>query len=90
MAGRGTESLFYHWSLSQITTKKKIVTRSVEWELIAFRVRHSRGEMYSSHGRLRVCLSVCLSVCPSSHSHTTAQTGCNLGMVYGCPLVVQY
>ena len=27
-----------------------------------FGVRHSRGEMYSGHGRL--------SVCPSSHSHT--------------------
>jgi len=26
--------------------------------LITFRVRHSRGEMYSDHGRLCVCLCV--------------------------------
>jgi len=38
--------------------------------VIAFCVRLSRGEMYSGHTRLRVCLSVC----PSPHSHTTAGT----------------
>jgi len=29
---------------------------------VTFRVRHSRSEMYSGHGRLCVCLCVCLSV----------------------------
>jgi len=35
-----------------------------------FRVRRSRGEMYSGLGHLYVCLSVCLSL----HSHTTTRT----------------
>jgi len=34
--------------------------------LITFRLRRSRGEMYSGHGRL--------CVYPSLHSHTTART----------------
>jgi len=38
---------------------------------ITFRVRRSRGEMYTGHGRLCVC--VWLSVCPSPHCHTTAR-----------------
>jgi len=39
-------------------------------EVIIFRVRHGRGEMYIGHVRLCVCLCVCLS----PHSHTTART----------------
>ena len=38
--------------------------------LITSHVRRSRGEMYSCHGRL----CVCVSVCPLPHSHTTART----------------
>ena len=36
--------------------------------IITFCVRRSRGEMYSGHGRLYVCVSVC----PLLHSRTTA------------------
>ena len=44
--------------------------------VISFRVRRSRGEMYSGHGRLCVCVYV--SVCSSPHSHITARTGCKM------------
>jgi len=30
----------------------------LQWVIITFHVRHSRGEMYIDHGHLRVCLSV--------------------------------
>ena len=45
--------------------------------IVKFRVKRSRGEMYTGHGRLCVRVSVCrvcVSVCPSPHSHTTART----------------
>ena len=56
--------------------------------IITFRVKHSRNEMYITHGRL--CVYVCLSVCRSPHSHTTGGPGCNFGNCRGSPLVVQY
>jgi len=43
--------------------------------IVTFCVGRSRGEMYSGHGRL----CVCVYVCPSPHSHTTSRPGCNLG-----------
>jgi len=50
------------------------------FESITFRVRHSRSEMYSGHGRLCVYVFVCLLVCPSPHSHTLLYgPGCDLG-----------
>ena len=33
--------------------------------MVTFRVRRSRGEIYSGHGRL--CVSVCLPVAPFPH-----------------------
>jgi len=48
--------------------------------------RRSRGEMYSGHGRL----CVCLRAYPSPHSHTTTRTRINLGHHTGCPPVVHY
>ena len=47
---------------------------TIECDLITFRVRHRRSEMYIGHGRLCVCAPVCVSVCPSPHSHITAWT----------------
>jgi len=44
--------------------------QSATYYISPFRVRRSRVEMYSGHGRL----CVCVSVCPSPHSHTTART----------------
>jgi len=35
--------------------------------IITFGVKHSRGEMYISHGRLCVCVSVCLSLAAFPH-----------------------
>ena len=52
-------------------------------------MKRSRGEMYSGHDRL----CVCLSVCPSPHSHTTvhcANPDVTSGDGRGCPLVVHY
>ena len=55
--------------------------------IVTFCVGRSRGEMYSGHGRL----CVCVYVCPSPHSHTTSRPGCNLGDDRGgCPVVVHY
>ena len=48
--------------------------------------RRSRGEMYSGHGRL----CVCLRVYPSPHPHTTTRTRINFGHHTGCPPVVHY
>jgi len=45
--------------------------------LITFRVRHSRGEMYVGHGRLCVCLSVCLSL--AAFPHYCMDPLCKLG-----------
>jgi len=49
---------------------------------ITFRRRHSRGEMYSSHGRL--CLSACLSV----PNYSTDDPDVTWGMIGACRLVV--
>jgi len=51
-------------------------------KLITLRVRRSRGEMYSGHGRLCVCLS--LAAC--LHECTAADVSWGNGT--GCPLVV--
>jgi len=48
--------------------------------------RRSRGEMYSGHGRL----CVCLRAYTSPHSHTTTRTRINLGHHTGCPPVVHH
>ena len=45
--------------------------------LVIFRVRRSRGEMYTGHGRLCVCMSVCLSVAAFPHYLT------NLDVTWG-------
>ena len=38
-----------------------------EVQMITFRVRRSRGEMYVGHGRLSVCVCVCLSLTAVQH-----------------------
>ena len=70
-----------------------------------FRVRCSRGEMYtgpgvSDHGHLCVCLSVCLSICLSvclcvclsfaACPHYCTDPDVTWGNGRGCPLVVHY
>jgi len=57
--------------------------------ILTFRVKHSRGEMYTGHGRLCVCMSVYLSV-PRGIPTLLHGPGCNLGNGRGCPLVVHY
>jgi len=44
-------------------------------DIITFRVRRSRDEMYSGHGRLCLCLSAPHRI---STLGTTARTGCKL------------
>ena len=53
---------------------------------ISLRVRRSRGERYSGHGRLCVC--VCLSLAAFPHYCTDPDVSCRNGR--GCPLVVHY
>jgi len=53
-----------------------------------FRVRRSRGEMYSGHGRLFVCVSDCLSLAAFPQHCTNPDV--NWGNGTGCPLVVHY
>ena len=50
------------------------VTKLISVYFITFRVRHSRGEMYVSHGRLCVCLSVPHRIPTLLHG-----PGCDLG-----------
>ena len=47
-----------------------VFNNSVKTNRFLHFVWRSRGEMYSGHG----CLSVCVSTCPSLHSHATART----------------
>jgi len=49
---------------------------------ITFRVRHSRGEMYTGHGRLCVCM--CVSV-PRRIPTLLHGPECNLGVMAGVP-----
>jgi len=54
-------------------------------DLVTFRVRRSRGEMYIGHGRLCVCLSVPRSIRTILHGPE-----CKFGNGRGCPLVVHF
>ena len=49
--------------------------------IVTVRVRRSRGEIYSGHGRLRVCLSL-------AFPHYCTDPDVTLGNGMGCPLVV--
>jgi len=51
-----------YWYLLALLAKCVQDYVTLWWVLITFLVRHSRGEMYTSFGRLCVCLCVCLSV----------------------------
>ena len=52
--------------------------------LVTFRVSHSRGEMYISHGRLCVCLSLV------AFRPYCTDPDVSWGNSSGCPLVVHY
>ena len=58
--------------------------------LVAFCVRHSRGEMYIGHGCQCVCM--CVSVCLSfaEFSHYCTDPDVTSGNARGFPLVVHY
>jgi len=62
----------------------KFVTYFFLTELVTFRVRRSRGEMYSGHCRLCVCVPVCLSV-PWLIPTLLHGPGCKLGEWYVVP-----
>jgi len=51
---------------------------------IAFRVTHSRGDMYIGHGRMCVCVSVCLSL--AAFPHYCMDPDVTWGNGKGCPL----
>jgi len=51
---------------------------------VTFCVTHSRGEMYSGHG----CLCVCLSFATFPHYCADPDVSCGNGR--GCPIVVHY
>ena len=53
--------------------------------IITFRVRHRRGEMYTGHGRLCVCLS--LAVCPHDCTDPDVSWGMVRGVLYSCALL---
>jgi len=71
-AGKGCTVTAYSVTFSVLTTASPTTELCVMHVLIiAFHVKRSRGEMYSGHGRL----SVCLSVCPLPHSYTARGNG---------------
>ena len=51
---------------------------------VTFSVKRSRGEMYSGHGRLSVCLSV------AAFPHYCTDPDISWGNAWGCRLVVYY
>jgi len=53
-------------------------------ELVTFRVRRSRGEMYIRHGRLCVCLSL------AAFPHYCTLPNVRRGNGSGCPLLVHH
>jgi len=52
--------------------------------VITFRMRHSRGEMYTGHGRLSVCFSL------TAFPHYCMDLDVTWGNGNGCPLVMHY
>jgi len=52
--------------------------------IITFHVRHSRGKMYSGHGRLCVCLSL------AAFPHYCTDPDASWENGRGCPVVVHY
>jgi len=64
LAGRLKTLLVYRWiwEIGSLWTREELVT---------FRVRSRRGEMYIGHGRLRVLVSVCLPLAAFPHYSRT-------------------
>jgi len=70
-----------------VALRTQSTQQSLTVTVITFRVRRSRGEMYSGHGRLCVCLSVPRCIPALLHG-----PGCTVTWEndMGCPLVVHY
>jgi len=66
-------------SSSPNTFLTQVLIALIVRRLITFRMRRSRGEMYSGHGRLCVCLSVCVTSVPRRIPTVLHGPGCNLG-----------
>jgi len=56
----------------------------MQWAVVTFHERRSRGEMYIGHGRLCVCLSL------AAFQHYCMDPDVSWGNGRGCPLVVHY
>ena len=67
------------WSIAAVACLFTVYARVYDLlRVTTFRVRHSRGEVYIGHGRLRVCVSVCLYV-PRRIPTLLHAPECNLG-----------
>ena len=65
----------------------EVCTAPVVLVIITFRVRRSRGEMYSGHGHLCVCLSLSLSLVACSHCTDLDVSWECLGVPSSCALL---
>jgi len=53
-----------------VTQELRVVVVAVQllkFDVITFRVTHSRGKIYIGHGRLCVCVCVCLTLAACPH-----------------------
>jgi len=77
------------WSIAAVACLFTVYARVYDLlRVTTFRVRHSRGEVYIGHGRLRVCVYVCLSL--AAFPHYCTDPGVTWGNGRGYPLVVHY